>query len=80
MADVIPDAGDRIGATLDRLVAGLTTLSHDGRFDEPNLDGTAAIERWQQAIERAPFTPPPTGRIEQAALPRPTHLERRNAP
>ena len=41
MADVIPDAGDRIGATLDRLVAGLTTLSHDCRFDEPNLDKDA---------------------------------------
>ena len=51
MADVIPDAGDRIGATLDRLVAGLTTLSHDGRFDEPNLDGTAgdyiSFDAWE---------------------------------
>lgn len=27
--------------TLDRLVGGMTDLRHDGRFDEPNLDGSA---------------------------------------
>ena len=26
---------------LDRLVQGMTKLSHDGRYNEPNLDGTA---------------------------------------
>ena len=39
MAD--PAARVRMQAYLDQLVAGLTALSHDGRFDEPNLDGTA---------------------------------------
>ena len=32
---------DDIRATLDRLVAGMVSLSDDGRFSEPNLDGTA---------------------------------------
>lgn len=31
----------RAETALDRLVSGLTSLSDDGRFDEPNLDGTA---------------------------------------
>lgn len=30
----------QIRAKLDRLVAGMTGLQDDGRFDEPNLDGT----------------------------------------
>ena len=33
--------GDTILANLDRLVAGITGLKNDGRFHEPNLDGTA---------------------------------------
>ena len=36
---------------LDRLVAGMTGLRHDGRFDEPNLDGTAgdyiSFDSWE---------------------------------
>lgn len=32
---------DRLDAVLDLLVAGLTTLTDQGRFDEPNLDGGA---------------------------------------
>ena len=36
---------------LDRLVRGLTGLRHDGRFDEPNLDGTAgdyiSFDSWE---------------------------------
>ena len=31
----------RASTALDQLVAGLTSLSDQGRFDEPNLDGTA---------------------------------------
>ena len=35
---------------LDLLVGGMTRLRHDGRFDEPNLDGTAgdyiSFESW----------------------------------
>lgn len=41
----------RVDAALDRLVAGLTALSDQGRFDEPNLDGTAgdyiSFESWE---------------------------------
>lgn len=33
-------SGDRLRATLDRLVRGMTGLRHDGRFHEPNLDGS----------------------------------------
>ncbi len=33
-------AGDRLRLCLARLVAGMTGLRHDGRFDEPNLDGS----------------------------------------
>lgn len=29
-----------VRSQLDRLVEGMTRLKHDGRFDEPNLDGT----------------------------------------
>lgn len=40
-----------IRGTLDRLVAGMTGLKHDGRFDEPNLDGTAgdyiSFDSWE---------------------------------
>ncbi len=36
---------------LDLLVAGMTGLRHDGRFDEPNLDGTAgdyiSFDSWE---------------------------------
>lgn len=36
---------------LDRLVGGMTGLKHDGRFDEPNLDGTAgdyiSFDSWE---------------------------------
>ncbi len=43
--------GQRVGLMLDRLVAGLTALSNDGRFDEPNLDGTAgdyiSFDSWE---------------------------------
>ncbi|MFV0359768.1 glycoside hydrolase family 88/105 protein [Tropicimonas sp.] len=41
----------RARAALDRLVAGLTSLADDGRFDEPNLDGTAgdyiSFDAWE---------------------------------
>lgn len=41
----------RMRAALDRLVAGLTALSDEGRFDEPNLDGTAgdyiSFDSWE---------------------------------
>ena len=46
-----PAALARMQAYLDRLVAGLTTLTHDGRFDEPNLDGSAgdyiSFDSWE---------------------------------
>ncbi|MBV0911800.1 beta-galactosidase BglB [Anianabacter salinae] len=36
---------------LDRLVAGMTALRHDGQFDEPNLDGSAgdyiSFDAWE---------------------------------
>ncbi|WP_134495613.1 glycoside hydrolase family 88/105 protein [Microvirga pakistanensis] len=32
--------GGRLRRQLDRLVAGMVALRHDGTFDEPNLDGT----------------------------------------
>ena len=34
-------AADRVRSSLETLVKGMTALRHDGRFDEPNLDGTA---------------------------------------
>lgn len=41
----------RAKAALDRLVVGLTALSDTGRFDEPNLDGTAgdyiSFDAWE---------------------------------
>ncbi|PYE30058.1 unsaturated rhamnogalacturonyl hydrolase [Rhizobium sp. PP-F2F-G20b] len=40
-----------IRAKLDLIVAGMTGLRHDGRFDEPNLDGTAgdyiSFDSWE---------------------------------
>lgn len=43
--------GDTILANLDRLVAGITGLKNDGRFHEPNLDGTAgdyiSFDSWE---------------------------------
>lgn len=49
--DLILDARQRMGDTLDLLVAGLTRLSHDGRFVEPNLDGSAgdyiSFDAWE---------------------------------
>lgn len=45
-----PDA-EQIDRKLDLLVRGLTGLRHDGRFDEPNLDGTPGdyigFESWE---------------------------------
>lgn len=45
-----PEAG-RLRAQLGLLVEGMTKLSHDGRFHEPNLDGTAgdyiSFESWE---------------------------------
>ena len=45
-----PSAG-QIRSQLDRVVRGLTGLRHDGRFDEPNLDGTAgdyiSFDSWE---------------------------------
>ena len=44
-------AAREVLATLDRLVAGLTHLKDEGRFHEPNLDGTAgdyiSFEAWE---------------------------------
>jgi len=43
--------GRDIRAKLDRLVAGITGLRHDGRFHEPNLDGSAgdyiSFDSWE---------------------------------
>ena len=43
--------GATILTNLDRLVAGMTGLKHDGRFHEPNLDGTAgdyiSFDSWE---------------------------------
>ena len=43
--------GREIRHGLDRLVAGMTGLRHDGRFHEPNLDGTAgdyiSFDSWE---------------------------------
>ncbi len=45
-----PDATD-LRRRLDLLVSGMTRLRHDGRFDEPNLDGTAgdyiSFDSWE---------------------------------
>jgi len=42
---------DQIRARLDQLVRGLTGLRHDGRFHEPNLDGSAgdyiSFDAWE---------------------------------
>ena len=44
-------SGHAIRSTLDRLVAGMTGLKHDGRFHEPNLDGSAgdyvSFDSWE---------------------------------
>ncbi len=44
-------ARERMEAVLDRLVAGMTALADDGRFDEPNLDGSAgdyiSFDSWE---------------------------------
>lgn len=44
-------SADEIGKLLDQLVRGMTGLRHDGRFDEPNLDGTAgdyiSFDSWE---------------------------------
>ncbi len=49
MSEPAPHA--RMQAVLDRLVAGLTALSDEGRFDEPNLDGSAgdyiSFDSWE---------------------------------
>ncbi|MBT9245997.1 beta-galactosidase BglB [Gemmobacter fulva] len=51
MNTVIPSARDRIDGTLDLLVTGLTCLSDTGRFEEPNLDGSAgdyiSFDSWE---------------------------------
>ncbi len=43
--------GSDLRQRLDLLVQGLTRLRHEGRFDEPNLDGTAgdyiSFENWE---------------------------------
>ena len=43
--------GHDIRNGLERLVAGMTGLKHDGRFHEPNLDGTAgdyiSFDSWE---------------------------------
>ncbi|MCJ8518736.1 unsaturated rhamnogalacturonyl hydrolase [Pseudorhizobium tarimense] len=45
------DAAADLRRKLDLLVSGMTGLRHDGRFDEPNLDGTAgdyiSFESWE---------------------------------
>jgi hypothetical protein len=42
---------DLIRQRLGQLVQGMTALRHDGRFDEPNLDGTAgdyiSFDAWE---------------------------------
>jgi unsaturated rhamnogalacturonyl hydrolase len=44
-------SGHEIRTKLDRLVAGMTGLKHDGRFHEPNLDGSAgdyiSFDSWE---------------------------------
>ncbi len=44
-------SAERISAALDRLVAGMTGLRADGRFHEPNLDGSpgdyVSFESWE---------------------------------
>lgn len=47
----MPPAGEALRERLDLLVAGITELRHDGRFHEPNLDGTAgdyiSFDAWE---------------------------------
>jgi len=47
----MPLSADAVRSTLQLLVAGFTGLRHDGRFNEPNLDGTAgdyvSFDSWE---------------------------------
>lgn len=47
----VSPTGHEINAALNRLVAGTTSLQHDGRFHEPNLNGTAgdyiSFDSWE---------------------------------
>lgn len=44
-------SAEELSRKLDLLVSGMTGLRHDGRFDEPNLDGTAgdyiSFDSWE---------------------------------
>ncbi|MDX8527794.1 glycoside hydrolase family 88 protein [Mesorhizobium sp. MSK_1335] len=48
---MMPLSAERLNSALASLVAGMTGLRHDGRFDEPNLDGTpgdyVSFESWE---------------------------------
>lgn len=47
----MPLSAKRLESVLSGLVAGMTGLRHDGRFDEPNLDGTpgdyVSFDSWE---------------------------------
>jgi unsaturated rhamnogalacturonyl hydrolase len=47
----VSPAGETLRTRLDLLVAGITGLRHDGRFHEPNLDGSAgdyiSFDAWE---------------------------------
>ncbi|MDX8500789.1 glycoside hydrolase family 88 protein [Mesorhizobium sp. VK4C] len=47
----MPLSAERLKSALTSLVAGMTGLRHDGRFDEPNLDGTpgdyVSFDSWE---------------------------------
>ncbi|MER9235161.1 glycoside hydrolase family 88 protein [Mesorhizobium sp. M0622] len=47
----MPLSAERLNSALASLVAGMTGLRHDGRFHEPNLDGTAgdyvSFDSWE---------------------------------
>jgi unsaturated rhamnogalacturonyl hydrolase len=47
----MPLSCKRVNAALSDLIAGMTSLRHDGRFDEPNLDGTpgdyVSFDSWE---------------------------------
>lgn len=47
----MPVSGEETRTKLDRLVAGMARLKDEGRFDEPNLDGTAgdyiSFDSWE---------------------------------
>ena len=61
---------------LDRLVAGMTSLRHDGRFDEPNIDGTAGRLHQLRPLGMAAG---PSGSTASACLWRATGDERLRA-